>query len=78
MEERFDDSSKQSGTQAAVKWMAFLAKTGAGRSGVDRAKKAKIFFAIDIRAGRHQAVFSFLRKDMSASASAHSRLLYHS
>jgi len=68
LEERFDDSSKQSETLAAVKWMAFLAKTGAGWSGVDRAKKAKKLFAIDKRAGRHQAVFSFLRKDMSASA----------
>ena len=62
MEERFDDSSKQSEEQAAVKWMAFLAKTGAGWSGVDRAKKAKIFFAIDKRAGRHQAVLSFCQK----------------
>ena len=60
MEERFDDSSKQSEAKAAVKWMAFLAKTGAGWSGVDRAKKAMILFAIDKRAGRHQAVFSFL------------------
>ena len=42
MEERFDDSSKQFKAQAAVKWMAFLAKKGAGWSGVDRAKKAKI------------------------------------
>ena len=62
MEERFDDSSKQSEAQTAVKWMALLAKKGAGWSGVDRAEKAKIFFAIDKRAGRHQAVFSFCQK----------------
>jgi hypothetical protein len=42
--------------------MAFLARTGVGWSGVDRAKKAKIFFAIDKRAGRHQAVLSFCQK----------------
>ena len=51
MEERFDDSSKQSEAQATVKWIAFLARTGVGWSGVDRAKKAKIFFAIAKRAG---------------------------
>ena len=62
MEERFDDSSKQSEVQAAVKWIAFLARTGVGWSGVDRAKKAKIFFAIAKRAGRHQAVLSFCQK----------------
>ena len=62
MEERFDDSSKQSEAQTAVKWMALLAKKGAGWSGVDRAEKAKIFFAIDKRAGRHQAVLSFCQK----------------
>ena len=62
MEERFDDSSKQSEAQAAVKWIAFLARTGVGWSGVDRAKKAKIFFAIAKRAGRHQAVLSFCQK----------------
>ena len=42
MEERFDDSSKQSEAKAAVKWMALLTKKGAGWSGVDRDKKAKI------------------------------------
>ena len=62
MEERFDDSSKQSDAKAAVKWMVLLAKTGVGWSGVDRVKKAKIFFAIDKRAGRHQTVLSFCKK----------------
>ena len=62
MEERFDDSSKQSEVQAAVKWMVLLARTGVGWSGVDRAKKAMILFAIDKRAGRHQEVLSFCQK----------------
>ena len=62
MEERFDDSSKQSEAQATVKWIAFLARTGVGWWGVDRAKKAMILFAIDKRTGRHQAVLSFCQK----------------
>jgi len=39
-----------------------LEKKGVGWSGVDRAKKAMILFAIDKRAGRHQVVLSFCQK----------------
>ena len=45
-----------------MKWIAFLARTGVGWSGVDRAKKAKKLFAIDTRAGKDQAVLSFCKK----------------
>ena len=66
MEERFDDSSKQSEAQATVKWIAFLAETGLGGWEMIPKRDTKCNSA-KCRV-QTQAVFSFLRKDMSASA----------
>ena len=41
MEERFDDSSKQSEAKAAVKWMALLAKKGLGGRELIEARKQR-------------------------------------
>ena len=58
MEERFDDVR----SVRCREMDGVLEKKGVVWSGVDRAKKAMILFAIDKRAGRHQVVLSFCQK----------------
>ena len=65
LEERFDDSSKPTKARAAVKWIAFWSGKGNVAGGSCRLippRKAKRIVAIEHRAGRHQAVFSFCKK----------------